>query len=69
MNARRREASKNKPIEQRQETNARQRARRQSLPPNERQALRTQRNADLAAKRKIPCAEFIAMPRPDAHLL
>jgi hypothetical protein len=64
MNARRREASKNKPAEEKQEMNARRRARRQSIPPKERQALRAQRNARLAAKRNTPCAESIAMPRP-----
>ena len=65
----RRVAYQNMTDEEKQETNARRRARVQNIPPKEKQKMLAQRNAILTARRNIPCAESIAMPRPDAATL
>ena len=68
-NSCRRASYQNMPVEEKQETNARRRARVQNIPPKEKQKMLAQRNAILTARRNIPCAESIAMPRPDAATL
>ena len=56
-------------LEERQERNARQRARWQSLPPEERRALLAQRNASYASRRDTPCMDSIVSNCPTGSLL
>lgn len=49
--------------------NASRRARRQSIPEHEREALLARRKANAAARRNTPCAQSIAMSCPNAAAL
>jgi hypothetical protein len=52
-------------LEERQDKNARRRAQRQSLPPEQRQALLNHVKENYTATRATPCAESIAMQCPE----
>jgi hypothetical protein len=52
-------------LEERQDKNARRRAQRQSLPPEQRQALLNRVKENYTARRAIPCAESISMQCPE----
>ena len=66
LNAHRRANRQALTTAQRQQENTNRRTRRQRIPEEERQGLRAQRNANDAARRNTPCAQSIALPRPDA---
>ena len=68
-NTLRRAAYQNMSVHEKQETNARRRTRLQNISPKEKQNMLAQRKKRLAARRNTPCAESIAMPRPDADTL
>jgi hypothetical protein len=65
-NARRRDSRRNLTSEQRQTINTNQRKRRQGMSQDRREAARDRRKANTEARRNTPCAQSIAMPRPDA---
>jgi hypothetical protein len=61
INARRRTTRQNKTVDER---NTIQRASRQNIAPQKRQALLAKRKANAAARQNIPCADSIALPCP-----
>ena len=65
-NARQRDRRNNISLEEKQNNNAERRTSRQSITEEERTTLLAKRKANAAAKRNTPCAEFIAMPCPNA---
>ncbi|XP_037482621.1 uncharacterized protein LOC119361586 [Triticum dicoccoides] len=68
-NTLRRAAYQNMSVHDKQETNARRRTRLQNISPKEKQNMLAHRKKRLAARCNTPCAESIAMPRPDADTL